>query len=457
MLSIAINIKNGEATIDSCLLALIRFDDIVILDNYSTDNTIEIINKHIAYNKTIGKNNIRLYQSEFIGMSGVRNQLATFSKYDWIFFVDCDEILTHDLVDYLLNMSNSNLFEMNTLYKVKRHNYYNNHYINAASWGNEYVIRIYNKNQTRFVDEHLVHETLLIQGHKIQTIEVGFMYHFPYKQVSELINKMQFYSTLYAKQYYAQKHASIINTVFRSLFTFLKSYILKKGFLYGRDGFVISCYNAIGVFTKYLKLYELRYNQDVYLQLNIVVAEFLHEVLKDNVEGIFNITNAYKQRLEYIFELIAKQSLLPKKVIISFDVGVVSEQLQYNHEVITKHLNNLNVILDQVVREYAVVPYVIVDNFKNSNNTNNNIINNNLVVLGALTNLIPSIKIDILSYNLSNDYFAKLFTTKFFKKCYNLCINNYDVKLKKFNHTKIQQNLLKYFKNYLLSISFDKV
>lgn len=247
MLSIAINVKNGEKYLDKVLSALGQFDDIVLLDNYSTDNTIAIAKKY---------SNVRIFEHEFCGMGKVRNMVAGFAKYDWVFFVDSDEVVSQELVNTLLKTK----FEDGYIYRILRYNFYDNFLVNTSSWGNDWILRLYNRNQTRFA-ENEVHDSFIQNGIKEKKLYGGVIYHFPYESVAQLIDKMQFYSTLYAKQNLAKKKVWLFTVPFRALFMFIKCYVLKRGFIDGYEGFLISSFNAIGVFVKYLKLYELSHKR----------------------------------------------------------------------------------------------------------------------------------------------------------------------------------------------------
>lgn len=282
MLSIPINIKNGEKYLERCLNSLYQFEDIILLDNYSTDKTLEIAKNYA---------NVRIFEHEFCGMGKIRNLAAGFAKYDWVFFIDCDEILSPQLAQVLLNLS----FEDGCIYAVLRHNFYNNYLIDTSSWGNDWVYRLYNRTQTCF-KEHEVHESLVKEGMREQKLGGGCLYHFPYNSINTLIDKMQFYSTLYAQQHYGKKKPHLYSIPFRALIMFIKCYILKGGFKQGFEGLVISSYNAMGVFSKYIKLYELNYQRSVAIALNI--------------------TGYSKDKLLQLLNLINRQSILPHEVIV---------------------------------------------------------------------------------------------------------------------------------------------
>jgi glycosyltransferase involved in cell wall biosynthesis len=309
MLSIVINVKNGAEYLERTLNALSRFNDVVLLDNYSTDNTIAIAKQFT---------NVRIFEHEFCGMGKVRNLAASYAKNDWVFFVDCDEIVSPQLTEVLLTTQ----FETGNIYRILRKNYYDGFLIDSSSWGDDWILRLYNKTETKF-EENEVHDSFVPNHLKHTKLEGGFLYHFPYNNVNKLIDKMQFYSTLYAKQHFKKKKCNLVLLPFRAFIMFVKCYILKRGFMQGYEGLAISSYNAMGVFSKYIKLYELSYKRSIGLAIYIK-----------------NIHSNLLPTIDYINQ----QTLLPQKVFFIVDDS--------------RHLDNAN--FAQLIKHNLIVPAKII-------------------------------------------------------------------------------------------------
>lgn len=244
-ISVTILTKNSEKYLHECLSALVLFDEIIILDNGSTDDTLNIAKSF---------HNVKLYEHTFIGFGALKNLALTYTSNDWILCVDSDEILDEALVKEVLNVH----LEVNTIYSLLRKNYYNKKLMPCCGWENDYVNRLFNKTFTKFNEKH-VHESLITTHAKLKKLKNTFK-HYSFSSAEELVAKMQHYSTLYANEHKHHKTASPFKAFFRALFTFIKNYFFQKGFLYGYEGFVISISNANGTFYKYIKLYEANKN-----------------------------------------------------------------------------------------------------------------------------------------------------------------------------------------------------
>ena len=222
------------------------FDEIIILDNGSTDNTIDIA-------KTFA--NVKVFEDEFIGFGPLKNLAISYASNDWIFSVDSDEIISDELVSEIKNQQ----LDKMSIYSISRDNYYNGRLIKACGWENDFVHRLFNKTITKFNDKQ-VHESLIL-NENIQKVKFkNKMKHYTFNSAIELVDKMQKYSTLWANENKNAKKSSPSKAFFRAMFSFVKNYFFQKGCLYGYEGLVISISNANGVFYKYMKLYEVNKN-----------------------------------------------------------------------------------------------------------------------------------------------------------------------------------------------------
>ena len=242
-ISVVILTKNSQQYLERVLSALGSFKEVLIIDNGSTDNTIEIAKKF---------NNTKIIYEEFIGFGALKNKALTYTKYDWVFVVDSDEVISHELVKEIASLELKN----KNIYTIKRDNYYKNKLIKCCGWGNDFVMRLFNKKITQF-NNNKVHESLLIKNKNLNIVKLdNVMKHYSFDNPIELINKMNHYSTLYAQEHKHRKNSSPIIAVSKAIFAFFKNYILQRGILCGYEGVLISISNANGVFYKYIKLYE---------------------------------------------------------------------------------------------------------------------------------------------------------------------------------------------------------
>ena len=239
-------VKNAEATLQSVLEALKNFEDVVLYSNNSTDKT-DIIAKNFA--------NVHLIQGNFLGFGPTKNKAAQYAKNEWILSLDSDEILSSLFTEYLATLQ----LDKNTVYSILRTNYYKQQEIKHC-WGNDIIPRLYNRSVTQFTNNK-VHEKIIINSALQEKILLGNVMHYPYASVSDFILKLDRYSTIFAEDNKGKKKSSPSKAFFNGLFSFTKTYILKRGFLDGYAGVLIAFSHMATNFYKYIKLYEL--NQEL--------------------------------------------------------------------------------------------------------------------------------------------------------------------------------------------------
>ena len=239
-------VKNGARTIRRTLDSLQEFDDVVVYDNGSVDETLNIAREYP---------NVHLIEGNFDGFGTTKNRAASYATNNWILIIDSDEVVD----DVLMNTLQIKSLDPKTIYIVNFLAYYKEIQIKHCGWNNQKIRRLYNKTITRFND-NAVHENIIDDGMKKETIE-GNMKHYSYMSISDFIVKLDRYSTLFANDNAGKKSSSPTKAFFNGLYSFFRTYILKRGFLDGYAGLIISFSHMATNFYKYIKLYEMNLEQ----------------------------------------------------------------------------------------------------------------------------------------------------------------------------------------------------
>ncbi len=235
--------KNEELNIKECLETLKWADEIVIIDSNSTDNTKEIA---AAYT-----DKIFLTESDVFS----EKRIISFDKCsnDWILFLDADERLTPELQTELKALTPT---EDTNGYKINRRNYYFGQWLKHSGVYPDRHIRLFNK-QFASITPRIIHEGVEIKGN-VGSL-TGEMIHYSFRDMTHMMDKINLYSTLEAREKLENnKQISKFGVFTHAFSTFLRVYISRKGFKDGSGGFFISfCYSMVS-FLSLLKLLKLQ-------------------------------------------------------------------------------------------------------------------------------------------------------------------------------------------------------
>ncbi|MCT7512594.1 glycosyltransferase family 2 protein [Aliarcobacter cryaerophilus] len=234
--------KNNEKTIEKTLKSLVAFDDVVVYDNGSSDETMQIAKSF---------SNVNLIEGEFRGFGWSKNRAASFAANDWILIIDSDEVLDVEL----LNELKTKTLDEKTVYKLNFKAFYRDIQVKHCGWNNQKIKRLYNKNITSY-NSNDVHEDIMTDGLNMEELK-GNVEHYSYHTISEFIIKADRYSTLFATNNVGKKSSSPAKAFFNGLYSFFRTYVLKQGFRDGYVGLIIAFSHMVTNFYKYIKLYEL--------------------------------------------------------------------------------------------------------------------------------------------------------------------------------------------------------
>ena len=195
---------------------------------------------------------VDFFAREFIGFADQKNFALDACTGKWALSLDADEILTKELAEEIAAIPDNTEFNGFDIHRV---NYFLGGRMNHSGLNNEYILRLIRIGSGRYRDV-LVHEGLEING-KITRLN-NEMLHYSYADLENYFNKFNKYTSFAARDLVAKgRKFSLLGTLFRLPFEFLKRYVLKLGFLDGIRGFIWASCSTFYVFVKYIKLWTL--------------------------------------------------------------------------------------------------------------------------------------------------------------------------------------------------------
>ncbi|CAN5296285.1 glycosyltransferase family 2 protein [soil metagenome] len=241
MISAVIITKNEERHIGKCLTALKNVaDEILIVDSFSTDKTVQICREAGA----------RVLTNDLRGFGAQKKYGADRAAYDNIISLDADEILTPEAASEI-NAIKQNDFT--AVYEIARINYYFTGFLSRK----EFKKRIFNRRSVNWNDAPVHEELNVPAGYPIKKL-TGIMHHYSYHSVSQFVEKANLYAEMGANDLFNKnKRSYIFKILFSPSFAFIQTYIFKGAFVDGFHGLIVSMLNGYATFLKYVKLREL--------------------------------------------------------------------------------------------------------------------------------------------------------------------------------------------------------
>lgn len=246
-LSVVIITKNEEDKISRCIESVKWADEILVIDDESTDRTKEIV-EGLSARVIVNKSNGNFDNQRNIGIDSAR--------YDWVLQMDADEVVTPFLQQKIQDTLKST--EKFSAFKFRRKNYFLGHFMRYAG-EYDYWLRLFNKKKARYVGAD-IHERLKVDG-EVGIIEAD-MEHYAFKTITQFIARQNNYSSFESKAMFEREGVlpeKVIryNIKIKPFKIFWKTYVKKQGYKDGMHGLiwcVLLAFRQVMIWAKYWEI-----------------------------------------------------------------------------------------------------------------------------------------------------------------------------------------------------------
>jgi glycosyltransferase involved in cell wall biosynthesis len=242
-LSVIIPCYNEERNIGDCIKTVQWADEILAVDSFSTDSTVDIA-------RSLGAT---VLQHEYVNSAAQKNWAIPQAENDWVLIVDADERVSDGLREEVQQVLRAD--GPCDGYWIRRENYFFGRRIRFSGWRNDGVVRLFRRDRGRYEEKH-VHASLLVDG-RVGKCRHPFL-HYSYRTIEDELVKIRRYGAWGAEDARAaKKKAGVRRLLLHPAFRFFYDYVVRGGFLDGKHGLVLCMFNAFGAFYKYARLWEM--------------------------------------------------------------------------------------------------------------------------------------------------------------------------------------------------------
>lgn len=247
-LSVVIIAKNEAEVLEECLRSVQWADEIVLFDSGSTDDTVAIARRYGAQIFT---------HTDWQGFGRQRQRAQEQATGEYVLMLDADERVTAELRAAIQQVLQAP--QANTVYQVTRRNWFLGRYMRHSGWYPDRVVRLYARTRYRYNDNQ-VHESVIYDGAQVVTLK-GDLLHLTCRDFTAFQAKQLAYAEAWARERYAKGKCPAFSTIIgHTLAAFLKTWLLRAGFLDGKQGWLLAKVNAQYTFNKYTALWA-RYHR----------------------------------------------------------------------------------------------------------------------------------------------------------------------------------------------------
>ena len=239
--SVVIVTRDEERNIEDALRSAQGFAEIIVVDSFSSDRTIEICRDYTD----------RIYQHEWPGFAKQKQKAVDYATSPWVLILDADERISPELRDEIASVVQNTDCEG---FYLPRKNFFLGRWIRYSGWWPDSTLRLFRKGKG-VIEDREVHEKVLVQG-MVCNLKRPLL-HYTYRTLTDYMRKIEIYSVLASREIRKKSgRPGAASLLFKPLFTFVKMYFLRLGFLDGMHGLVLALLYGYYTFLKYVRAWE---------------------------------------------------------------------------------------------------------------------------------------------------------------------------------------------------------
>lgn len=244
-ISVAIITYNEEKNIERCLKSVMGIaDEIIIVDSFSTDNTVTIAKTFEA----------KVYDMKFLGYAEQKNLANSLCTHELILSLDADEVLSPELFQSIKNVKEQLDADA---YEIKRLTNYAGKWVKHCGWYPDKKIRLFKKSKAQWAGPRLHEILVLTKEAKIKTLN-GDLLHYSFHSEEDHLKQIDKFTNISSEELFSKgKKTSTYHLYLKPILRFFTDYIIKLGILDGATGYTVCKNSAYAAYLKYYKLKKL--------------------------------------------------------------------------------------------------------------------------------------------------------------------------------------------------------
>jgi glycosyltransferase involved in cell wall biosynthesis len=239
--SVIVTTLDEEANIESCLAPLSGFGEIIVVDCFSSDATLEIARRFPSV----------IYSRPYESAARQKNWALDLARHRWVLVLDADEVAGSSLIGEIEGFDEGSGIDG---FWIRRESHYLGGRIRHCGWQRDKVLRFFDRTKGKYEDVE-VHEEVSVRG-RVSTLRSALAHH-PYNRIEQHLHKIEQYSTRGAREYVKRGgRFAVLRMLLDPPLRMARMYVAQLGFLDGKRGFLLCLLSSYGVFLKYAKAWE---------------------------------------------------------------------------------------------------------------------------------------------------------------------------------------------------------